>query len=81
MIPSSQRATILSFDSLFSNAGGIVAQPALSRAVDIWGYPVSFVLSAAASAVALPFLWQARRIADPADVVARPATGRHRDTH
>ena len=81
MIPSSQRATILSFDSLFSNAGGIVAQPALSRAVDVWGYPVSFVFSAAASALALPFLWRARRIADPADVVPRPATGPVRDTH
>ena len=31
MIPSQQRATILSFDSLIDNAGGIVAQPALGK--------------------------------------------------
>ncbi|MEV4707039.1 hypothetical protein [Actinoplanes sp. NPDC049316] len=30
MIPSRQRATILSFDSLMSSAGGVVAQPALA---------------------------------------------------
>jgi MFS family permease len=73
MIPSSQRATILSFDSLFANAGGVVAQPALSRTADIWGYPASYLISAATSALALPFLWRARRIGDPADAVARPA--------
>jgi hypothetical protein len=73
MIPSSQRATILSFDSLFANAGGVVAQPALSRTADIWGYPSSYLISAATSALALPFLWRARRIGDPADAVARPA--------
>ena len=38
MIPSQQRATILSFDSLIGNAGGIVAQPALGRAADVYGY-------------------------------------------
>ena len=81
MIPSGQRATILSFDSLFSNAGGVVSQPALSRSADVWGYPVSYVISAAVSALALPFLWQARRLADPADVVPRPEAGVPRGTH
>jgi MFS family permease len=70
MIPSPQRATILSFDSLFSSAGGIVAQPALSRSADVYGYPVSYLFSAAGSALALPFLWRARRIDDPADTAS-----------
>jgi MFS family permease len=39
LIPSEQRATILSFDSLMGSAGGVVAQPALGRAADLWGYP------------------------------------------
>ncbi len=81
MIPSSQRATILSFDSLFSNAGGVVAQPALSRTADVWGYPISYVFSAAVSAVALPFLWRARRIADPADSVSPPVNPASPATH
>ena len=50
-----------------SSAGGVVAQPALSRSADVWGYPVSYLFSAAGSALALPFLWRARRLADAAD--------------
>jgi hypothetical protein len=81
MIPSAQRATILSFDSLFSSAGGIVAQPALGRSADVYSYKTSYLFSAAASALVLPFLVLARRAADPADreiaVPARKTSQRH----
>jgi MFS family permease len=74
MIPSQQRATILSFDSLMSSAGGVVIQPALGRSADIWGYPASFALSSALYVLAAPFVWLSRRSNDPADVsVAAPA--------
>ena len=72
MIPSQQRATILSFDSLINNAGGIVAQPVLGKSADIWGYRVSFLLSAAGSALALPFLARARQLNTPADLDTEP---------
>jgi MFS family permease len=72
MIPSQQRATILSFDSLMSSAGGVVAQPALGRAADVWGYPTSFVLSAVISALAMPFVWLSRRERAPADTQVSP---------
>jgi MFS family permease len=72
MIPSRQRATILSFDSLMDNAGGIVAQPALGRSADVWGYPVSYLLSAAGSALALPFIARARQLNTPADHETAP---------
>jgi MFS family permease len=68
LIPARQRATILSFDSLMSSAGGVVAQPALGRAADVWGYPTSYVLSAVLSAFALPFVWLSRRQHAEADV-------------
>jgi MFS family permease len=74
MIPSQQRATILSFDSLINNAGGIVAQPSLGRSADIWGYQVSFLLSAAGSALALPFIARARQLNTPADLDTGPPT-------
>jgi hypothetical protein len=74
MIPSQQRATILSFDSLIGNAGGIVAQPALGRAADVYGYRLSYLISAVGSALALPFLLRARVAADPADVKTAPPT-------
>jgi MFS family permease len=73
MIPSQQRATILSFDSLMGNAGGIVAQPALGRSADVWNYPTSYVLSASVHALALPFLLRARSMAMPADTEMAPA--------
>jgi MFS family permease len=73
MIPSQERATILSFDSLMSSAGGVVFQPALGRAADLWGYPTSYVLSAAVSALGLPFVWLSRRSRVPADVMVEPA--------
>jgi MFS family permease len=72
MIPTEQRATILSFDSLINNVGGIVAQPALGKSADIWGYQVSYLLSAAASALALPFIARARRLNTPADHETAP---------
>ncbi len=67
LIPSQQRATILSFDSLMSSSGGVVAQPALGRAADVWGYPTSYVLSGVLSAIAVPFLARARRREEPPD--------------
>jgi MFS family permease len=81
-IPSEQRATILSFDSLMASSGGVAAQPVLGRAADVWGYPASYVLSGGLTALALPFLLRARRqhaAADTPEVVvltdaARPDT-------
>jgi MFS family permease len=61
LIPSRQRATILSFDSLMSSSGGVWAQPVLGRAADVWGYAPSYLLSAGISALALPFLALSRR--------------------
>jgi MFS family permease len=68
LIPSQQRATILSFDSLMSSSGGVVAQPILGRAADVWGYPSSYLLSGAISALSLPFIARSRRENAPADL-------------
>jgi MFS family permease len=61
LIPSKQRATVLSFDSLLSSSGGVVVQPVMGRVGDVSGYPLTFVLSGAVQALALPFYWLARR--------------------
>jgi MFS family permease len=61
LIPSEQRATVLSFDSLMGSVGGVVAQPALGRVADVSGYAASYLASAAASAIAIPFIYLARR--------------------
>jgi MFS family permease len=70
LIPSRQRATILSFDSLMGSSGGVWAQPVLGRAADVWGYAPSYLLSAGISALALPALALSRRQNAPADTVA-----------
>jgi MFS family permease len=67
IVPSQQRATILSFDNLMSSAGGVAAQPALGRAADVWGYPLAYVLSAAIQLAAVPFLvlaWREKASSD-----------------
>jgi MFS family permease len=61
LIPSQQRATVLSFDSLMSSSGGVWAQPLLGRAADVWGYGPSYLLGAGISALALPSLLLSRR--------------------
>jgi len=61
LIPSEHRATVLSFDSLMGSAGGVAFQPVLGRAADAWGYPASYLCSAAIQAVAIPLMWLARR--------------------
>jgi MFS family permease len=67
LIPSQQRATILSFDSMMGSSGGVVAQPLLGRSADVWGYATSYLLGAALSALALPFVLLSRLQKAPAD--------------
>ena len=67
MIPSRQRATILSFDSLMTSVGGVWAQPVLGRSADVWGYAPSYLMSAGIMVLALPFLALSRRQNNPAD--------------
>jgi MFS family permease len=69
MIPSRQRATILSFDSMMSSSGGVWTQPVLGRAADVWGYAPSYLMASGISLFALPFLALSRRQNARADTV------------
>jgi MFS family permease len=69
LIPSQQRATVLSFDALMGSSGGVVIQPALGRAADVWGYGASYMISAGVAAAALPFMALARAENAPSDVI------------
>jgi len=74
MIPSKQRATVLSFDSLLGSAGGVVFQPILGRSADIGGYGASLLWSGVIAAFATPFVLLSRAQRSPADtaVEVRP---------
>ena len=69
LIPSSERASILSFDSMMASLGGVGIQPALGRTADVWGYGPSYVAGAVLSALAIPFLLLSRKENAPADTV------------
>ena len=70
LIPSRQRATILSFDSMMGSTGGVWTQPVLGRAADMWGYATSYAVGAGISTLAIPVLALSRRQHAPADVIA-----------
>lgn len=68
-IPSAQRATVLSFDSLMGSGGGVVVQPALGRVADVSGYATSYLVAAGIQALAVPFTLLARREHSPSDPI------------
>jgi MFS family permease len=71
LIPSEQRATVLSFDNLLGSSGGVVIQPALGKVADVSSYSTSYLVAAAVQLLAAPFMVLARReraSADPIEV-------------
>jgi predicted MFS family arabinose efflux permease len=73
MIASKQRATVLSFDSLIGSGGGVVVQPLLGRAADVYGYPASLAIGGVIQLIAVPFLLASRRQGPPADLASAAA--------
>jgi MFS family permease len=69
IIPSEQRATVLSFDSLMGSSGAVFSQPALGRVADVGGYSASYLVAAAVQLGALPFAILARREKAPSDPI------------
>ena len=61
IVPSEQRATVLSADNMLTSVGGVVCQPGLGKVAEVAGYPASYLVSAAFQVIALPFLLLARR--------------------
>jgi len=69
LIPSEQRATVLSFDSLMGSTGGVVIQPILGRTADAFGYGTSYLVAAGIQTLSLPFVFLARRENAPSDPI------------
>lgn len=60
LIPSEQRATVLSFDGLMGSTGGVVIQPALGRVADVWSFGTAYVVGGAIQLLAAPFALRIR---------------------
>lgn len=69
LIPSSQRATVLSFDSLIGSSGGIFIQPILGRSADLWSYSTSYLFSSIFQLAALPFMYLAKKQNSKSDII------------
>lgn len=67
LIPSKERATVLSFDNSITSIGGVVIQPALGRVADVWSYSSSFMVGAIFSSLSLPFYLLAKQGKSEAD--------------
>lgn len=68
MIPSRQRATVLSFASTMGSTGGVVVQPLLGKAADVYSYSTSLVIGGAVQLISAPFFFLSRREHAAADV-------------
>ena len=78
-IPSQQRATVLSFQSLMSSAGGVVSQPALGRVADVYSLGLGYGVAGLLTALQLPFIWSVRKMGLDADKVVAIGAGRPSD--
>lgn len=67
IVPSEQRATVVSFDSMVSGGGGVVAQAGLGALAENSGYSVGYIVGGSATLLAVPLLAAVRRLRDPED--------------
>jgi MFS family permease len=69
IIPSAQRATVISFDSMMGSAGGVVGQTGLGYLSREQGIATGFVVGGAATLLALPVLMVLRGVGEAADQI------------
>ncbi len=67
IIPSAQRATVISFDAMIGSGGGVVGQTGLGYVSREYGIGPGFVVGGAATMLAIPVLLMLRGLGDPAD--------------
>ncbi len=75
VIPSDQRASVLSFDSLIGNGGAALSQGGLGYLSRVRSVGDGYVLGGVATIFVLPLLGLLRRLGEPADVIAGKACG------
>ena len=75
LIPSEQRATVISFDSMVSGAGGVAGQVGLGALGEARAVGTAFVVGGMATAAALPLFGAVRRLGGPADRFAGESAG------
>lgn len=77
LVPSEQRATVVSFDSMISGVAGVGGQAGLGVYADRSGYSAAYIVGGALTVLSVPLLWAARRRGAPSD----PFVGAHETQH
>jgi hypothetical protein len=70
VIPSEQRATIVSFDNLLGSAGAIGGQSGLGYLSQTASIPTAYVTGGLATLASIPAFFRLRRLRHPADRIA-----------
>ncbi len=72
-IPSEQRATVISFDSLVGSSGSVVGQNGLGRLADVTSLATGYVTGGLTMVLVLPIIWVLRRRQDQTDFITAAA--------
>ncbi len=73
IVPSETRATVVSFNSMFGNGGGILGQTGLGALARSSGIPQGYVVGGAATLLALPIFMRLRKVGGIYDLGCDPA--------
>ena len=73
IVPSEHRATVVSFNSMFGNAGGIGGQTALGALARSSGIPQGYVVGGAATLLAVPIFMRLHKVGGAYDLGCEPA--------
>ena len=67
IVPSEQRATVVSFDSMVTGGGMVIGQPGLGALADRRGFSAGYIVGGLVTLLAIPILGLVRRNTDDAD--------------
>lgn len=76
VVPTEHRATVVSFDSMVGNGGGIVGQTGLGALSRSFSIAAGYVVGGAATVLAVPLFYALRRRAETADRIVGTASRR-----
>lgn len=73
VIPSEQRASVVSFDSLVASGGSVFGQMGLGRLAQTRSIASGYVLGGLTTVLVLPVIFALRRLDEPADIIVGTA--------
>ena len=69
LVPAEQRATVVSFDSMVANVGGVGGQAGLGYLAEVRDYATGYVVGGAVTVLAIPLFFGIRRLKEDADKI------------